>query len=61
MRKKEAETDPNQQITEIVGSGPFTFNQSRVPKPGDRYVYDKNPNYVPRSEPRRAASPAARS
>jgi peptide/nickel transport system substrate-binding protein len=50
MRKKEAETDPNQQITEYVGSGPFTFNQSET-KPGNRYVYDKNPNYVPRAEP----------
>ena len=29
MRKKEAETDPNQQITEYIGSGPFTFNRRR--------------------------------
>src|SRR5689334_8891389 len=50
MRKKDAETDPNQQITEYIGSGPFTFNQTET-KPGNRYVYDKNPNYVPRSEP----------
>ena len=50
MRKKEAETDPNQQISEYVGSGPFTFNQSET-KPGNRYVYDRNPNYVPRNEP----------
>ncbi|HEX2116635.1 MAG TPA: ABC transporter substrate-binding protein, partial [Alphaproteobacteria bacterium] len=50
MRKKEAETDPNQQIAEFIGSGPFTFNQAET-KPGNRYVYDKNPNYVPRNEP----------
>ncbi|HVL71057.1 MAG TPA: ABC transporter substrate-binding protein [Beijerinckiaceae bacterium] len=50
MRKKEAETDPNQQITEYIGSGPFTFNREET-KQGARYVYDRNPNYVPRSEP----------
>lgn len=50
MREKEAGTDPNQQITTILGSGPFTFAESAVVQ-GQRYVYDKNPNYVPRSEP----------
>ena len=47
MRKKEAETDPMQQVTAYIGSGPFTFNQNET-KQGARYVYDKNPNYVPR-------------
>jgi peptide/nickel transport system substrate-binding protein len=50
MRKKEAETDPMQKISTIIGSGPFTFNEKET-KPGTQYVYDKNPNYVPRSEP----------
>jgi peptide/nickel transport system substrate-binding protein len=50
MRKKEAETDPMQKIDTIVGSGPFLFNQDET-KPGTQYVYDKNPHYVPRSEP----------
>jgi peptide/nickel transport system substrate-binding protein len=50
MRKKEAETDPMQQVTTYVGSGPFTFNQDET-KQGARYVYDRNPNYVPRQEP----------
>src|SRR6185369_13084404 len=50
MRKKEAETDPMQKITEVVGSGPFTLNLDET-KPGTQYVYDRNPNYVPRSEP----------
>jgi peptide/nickel transport system substrate-binding protein len=50
MRKKEAETDPNQKITAYVGSGPFIFNETET-KQGARYVYDRNPNYVPRSEP----------
>jgi peptide/nickel transport system substrate-binding protein len=50
MRKREAETDPMQKIDKIVGSGPFLFNEKET-KPGTQYVYDKNPNYVPRSEP----------
>jgi peptide/nickel transport system substrate-binding protein len=50
MREKEAQTDPNQQISTIIGSGPFVFNEGAVVQ-GQRYVYDKNPNYVPRSEP----------
>src|SRR5207302_10049656 len=50
MRKKEAETDPNQQITEYIGSGPFTYNRGET-QMGQRYVYDKNPNYISRSEP----------
>ena len=50
MRKKEAETDPNQQITEYIGSGPFTYNRDET-RMGSRYVYDRNPNYVSRSEP----------
>ena len=55
MRKKEAETDPMQQITEYVGSGPFIFNTKET-KQGASYVYDRNPNYVPRSEPPSALS-----
>ncbi|MFL5232685.1 MAG: ABC transporter substrate-binding protein [Microvirga sp.] len=50
MRKKEAESDPNQQIRETVGSGPFLYNKDET-RPGNRYVYDKNPSYVPRAEP----------
>ena len=50
MRKKDAETDPNQQVTTKVGSGPFMFNEEET-KSGQRYVYDRNPGYVPRKEP----------
>ena len=50
MRKKDAETDANQQVTTKVGSGPFMFNE-RETRSGQRYVYDRNPNYVARSEP----------
>src|SRR5215207_705854 len=50
MRKKDAETDPNQQVRETIGSGPFLYNRDET-RPGNRHVYDRNPNYVPRSEP----------
>ena len=50
MRKKDAETDANQQVTTKVGSGAFAFNE-RETRSGQQYVYDKNLNYVPRGEP----------
>ena len=50
MRKKDAETDPNQQVTNKIGSGPFKFNEDQT-RAGQRYVYDKNEAYVPRSGP----------
>jgi peptide/nickel transport system substrate-binding protein len=49
MRRKEAETDPAQQVRETIGSGPFLYNRDET-RPGNRYVYDRNPNYVPRAE-----------
>ena len=49
MRKKEAETDPMQKIADNVGSGPFKLNMDET-RVGTQYVYDRNPNYVPRSE-----------
>ena len=55
MRKKEAETDPNQQMRETIGSGPFLYNRDET-RPGNRHVYDRNPNYVPRAEPPSAMS-----
>ena len=50
MRKKDAETDPNQQVTTKIGSGPFKFNEGET-RAGQRYVYDKNADYKPRSGP----------
>ncbi|MEM0908411.1 MAG: ABC transporter substrate-binding protein [Pseudomonadota bacterium] len=50
MRAAEAETDPFEQITTYIGSGPFTYNQD-ASTPGQRYIYDKRDAYVPRSEP----------
>jgi peptide/nickel transport system substrate-binding protein len=49
MPKRVAETDPNTQISETIGSGPFVFNKDEW-KPGDKAVFVKNPQYKPRSE-----------
>jgi peptide/nickel transport system substrate-binding protein len=50
MPKRIAETDPNTQITDPTGSGPFIFKSDEW-KPGEKAVYIKNPNYKPRAEP----------
>jgi peptide/nickel transport system substrate-binding protein len=50
MPKRVAETDPNTQISDFTGSGPFIFKREEW-KPGDRTVYVKNEKYKPRSEP----------
>ena len=50
MRQREAETDPMEKIDTIIGSGPFVFNKDET-RSGSQYVYDRNENYVPRSEP----------
>jgi peptide/nickel transport system substrate-binding protein len=50
MPKRIAETDPNSQITDTTGSGPFLFKQDEW-KPGEKAVYLKNPRYRPRPEP----------
>ena len=50
MREQEANTDVNQQIKEVVGSGPFLFLREEW-RPGSKAVYRKNPDYVPRKEP----------
>ena len=49
MPERLANTDPNRQVTEMVGSGPFRFVTSeRVP--GSRVVYEKFDKYVPRKD-----------
>src|SRR5262249_55334515 len=45
-----AKTDPFQQVTEMIGSGPFKFVKEEH-QPGNLVVYVKNTDYVPRSEP----------
>ena len=50
MPKRLAETDPFEQVPEIIGSGPFKFSKDEW-VPGAKVVYTKNEDYVPRSEP----------
>jgi peptide/nickel transport system substrate-binding protein len=50
MPERLARTDPFEQVTEMVGSGPFKFVKSEF-RPGDKVVYVRNPDYVPRREP----------
>jgi peptide/nickel transport system substrate-binding protein len=50
MPKRVAETDPNTQITDTTGSGPFIFKKDEW-KPGEKAVYLKNSKYKPRPEP----------
>jgi peptide/nickel transport system substrate-binding protein len=50
MPERLAKTDPYQQVTEMVGSGPFKFVAEEF-QPGHLVVYVKNADYVPRGEP----------
>ena len=50
MPKRVADTDPNKQIDDYTGSGPFIFKKDEW-KPGEKVVYVKNPRYKPRPEP----------
>ena len=50
MPERLANTDPFQQVTEMIGSGPFKFVKEEF-EPGHRVVYVKNTDYVPRKEP----------
>ena len=50
MPKRVAETDPNTQISDFTGSGPFVFKKDEW-KPGDKAVYVKFDKYKPRAEP----------
>jgi peptide/nickel transport system substrate-binding protein len=50
MPKRLADTPPDKQIPEQIGSGPFKFVASEF-QPGVKAVYEKNKDYVPRKEP----------
>ncbi len=50
MPERLANTDPNTQITEVIGSGPFRFVKAEW-VPGSKVVYEKFADYVPRKEP----------
>ncbi|MBI1776304.1 MAG: ABC transporter substrate-binding protein [Proteobacteria bacterium] len=49
MPKRLADTDPQVQVTEATGSGPFKFVRAEW-NPGSKAVYVKNADYVPRKE-----------
>jgi peptide/nickel transport system substrate-binding protein len=50
MPERVAKTDAGTQITDPTGSGPFKFVKEEW-VPGNKAVYVKNADYVPRSEP----------
>ncbi len=50
MPERLAKTDPNTQITEVIGSGPFRFVKNEW-VPGHKVVYEKFADYRPRAEP----------
>jgi peptide/nickel transport system substrate-binding protein len=49
MREKDALTDPQQQVKESVGSGPYVFAKD-LWVPGSKAIYLKNKDYIPRTE-----------
>jgi peptide/nickel transport system substrate-binding protein len=55
MPKRVADTSPGKPIEDQIGSGPFKFVKAEF-RPGVRAVYEKNKDYVPRSEPPNWAS-----
>ncbi len=50
MPERLAKTDPFQQVTEAIGSGPFKFVKEEW-VPGSKAVFVKNTDYLPRKEP----------
>ena len=49
MPARLAATDPNEQVKEVIGSGPYKFSKDEW-QPGNRVVYIRNADYVPRKE-----------
>ena len=50
MPARIASTPADEQIKEVVGSGPFKFARDEW-QPGEQVVYLRNPDYIPRDEP----------
>jgi len=50
MPARVASTSADQQIKEVVGSGPFKFAKDEW-QPGEQAVYVRNSDYIPRDEP----------
>jgi len=55
MPKRLADVDAFEQVGEIIGSGPFKFVKDEW-VPGSKIVYEKNEDYIPRSEPASGAA-----
>jgi peptide/nickel transport system substrate-binding protein len=55
MPKRLAELDPNEQVPDSIGSGPYVFVKDAW-VPGAKVVYAKNQAYVPRDEPASGAA-----
>ena len=49
MPKRIADTNPNEQIKEYIGSGPYVFKTDEW-KPGDKAIYVKFAKYKPRAD-----------
>ncbi|MEA2737626.1 MAG: peptide/nickel transport system substrate-binding protein [Acetobacteraceae bacterium] len=49
MPARLAKLDATKPVPEVVGSGPFLFRRNEW-RPGERAIFDRNPNYHPRSE-----------
>jgi len=50
MPARLATMDANKPVPAVVGSGPFLFRRNEW-RPGERAIFDRNPNYRPRPEP----------
>jgi peptide/nickel transport system substrate-binding protein len=50
MPARLASLDVGKPVPEVVGSGPFLFRRDEW-RPGERAIFDRNPNYHPRAEP----------
>jgi peptide/nickel transport system substrate-binding protein len=50
MPERLANASPNEPIQEVMGSGPFVFKADEW-QPGNRVVFEKFKDYVPRTEP----------
>ncbi len=55
MPERMAKMPTTAPLSEVLGSGPYTFKRDEW-VPGNKLVFIKNPNYVPRAEPANALS-----
>src|SRR5262249_8583123 len=55
MPARLAATDPNEQVKQPIGSGPYKFVRGDW-QPGNQVVYERNADYVPRNDPPNGAA-----